>query len=196
MINQLSISLVLFALAASQENNLDDSELSQAIKDGDHKAFKLFYDEHYDSLLYFLLSRNTDQANAEDLIQKAFMYIWENRDQIDTKKSLRAFIFRIAYTRMLNFHRDTKKFNDDEVVPEQQDSITPEDKAREKDLEQAIDRAISQMPEKRGEVFTLCFIEQFTYKETAEMLDVSPKTVENHMGRALKDIRKSLEKFR
>lgn len=196
MINQLSVSLLLFALAASQDSSLDEQELSQAIKDGDHKAFRLFYNEHYDSLLYFLMSRNTDQSTAEDLIQKAFMYIWEKRDLIETDKSLRAFIFRIAYTRMLNFHRDNKKFDAEEVVPEQLDSITPEDKTREKELESAIDAAIKQMPDKRGEVFTLCFIEQFTYKEAAEMLELSPKTIENHMGRALKDIRKSLENFR
>lgn len=196
MINQLSVSLLLFALAASQGSSLDEQELSQAIKDGDHKAFRLFYNEHYDSLLYFLMSRNTDQSTAEDLIQKAFMYIWEKRDRIETDKSLRAFIFRIAYTRMLNFHRDNKKFDAEEVVPEQLDSITPEDKTREKELESAIDAAIKQMPDKRGEVFTLCFIEQFTYKEAAEMLELSPKTIENHMGRALKDIRKSLENFR
>ena len=52
------------------------------------------------------------------------------------------------------------------------------------------------MPEKRQAVFRLCFIQEFTYKEAAEFLQVSVKTIENHMGLALKDLRKKLEKFR
>lgn len=196
MINPVSLSLFFLTLALSKESELDSTDLAKMIKEGNHEAFQKFFDAHYDSMLYFLMSKNTDKETAEDLIQKAFIYIWENRQDIDPDKSLRAYLFRIGYTRMLNHHRDNKKFNTDDAIPEQINELTPEDTAREKDLVLAIDQAIAEMPEKRGEVFTLCFMEQFTYKEAAEALDVSPKTIENHMGKALKDIRASLENFR
>ncbi len=83
-----------------------------------------------------------------------------------------------------------------EAVPEQNTELTPEDDARKSQLEEAIDWAIADMPERRGEVFTLCFLEEFTYREAAETLDVSRKTVENHMGLALKDIRSALKSFK
>lgn len=197
MTDPISISLILFALASSGSDELDDKLLAEKIKNGDHAAFQKFFNAHYDSLLYFLMSRNTTRESAEDLIQKAFIYIWENKDKIDSDKSLRSYIFRIAYTRMLNHHRDNKKFNNEEdAIPEQTNTITPQDQLQKTELEIAIDKSIKAMPTKRAEVFTLCFMQQLTYAEAAETLGVSKKTIENHMGLALKDIRKDLEVFR
>ncbi len=187
--------LVLFALATSKDKDVDTAELAKKIKAGDHQAFQAFYNAHFDGLLYFLLSKNTRRAAAKDIIQKAFIYIWEKRGDIDPDKSLKAYIFRIAYTRMLNYHRDNKKFDSVEAAPEQNTGYTPEDEARKSQLEEAIDWAISEMPEKRGEVFKLCFLEELTYREAADALDVSRKTIENHMGLALKDIRAALKSF-
>lgn len=189
------LQLVLFALAASKIDGTA-SDLAQKIKSGDHQAFQQFYNAHYDGLSRFLLSKNTSPEATKDLIQKAFIYIWEHRQKIDPGKSLRAYIFQIAYTRMLNYHRDTKKFDTEAPVTENEDNLTPEDTARAAELEEAIDQAIEAMPAKRGTVFRLCFVEDFTYREAAQTLEVSKKTVENHMGYALKDIRKALTEFR
>lgn len=196
MLHPATLHLILLALATSSVKGMDSTTLAKKIKAGDHQAFETFYDHHYDALFRFLISKNTERETAKDLIQKAFIYIWEHRHKIDPDKSLRAYIFQIAYSRMLNYHRDNQKFNTEDAVPEQQTEITPEDTARGHDLERAIDQAIDSMPEKRGTVFRLCFIEDFTYREAAETLDVAKKTIENHMGLALKDMRKSLQQFR
>lgn len=196
MSHSATLTIILFSLAASSSGDMDRSAIAQKIKAGDHRAFEKFFDEHYEPLLRFLLSKNTEREVAKDIIQKAFVYIWEHRQKIDPDKSLRSYMFQIAYSRMLNFHRDNQKFNNDKAVPERQTGLTPEDDARGKELEKAIDRAIDAMPEKRGTVFQLCFMEDFTYREAAEALDVTKKTVENHMGLALKDMRKSLQNFR
>jgi len=195
MIDSALLHAIFIGLALSPKKELDSKALAEQIKAGNHQAFKRFFDTHYDALLRFLLSKNTDREVAKDLIQKAFMYIWEHRQQIDPGKSLRAYIFQIAYTRMLNHHRDNKKFDTDEAVPNRQTNVTPEDTARGNDLQQAIEHAIYSMPEKRGTVFRLCFIEDFTYREAAETLDITKKTVENHMGLALKDMRQSLQQY-
>lgn len=195
MVDPTVLQFILLALATSPAKELDSKTLARQIKAGNHKAFKTFFDAHYDSLLRFLISKNTRRETAKDLIQKAFVYIWEHRQNIDPEKSLRAYIYRIAYTRMLNHHRDHRKFDTDKSIPHQQTNRTPEDIARGKYLELAIERAIKQMPEKRGTVFQLCFIEGFTYREAAETLDVTKKTIESHMGLALKDMRKSLQQF-
>lgn len=195
MVAPAALQLVLLALASSPGTELDDTALAGKIKKGNHKAFETFFNTHYDSLFRFLVSKNTAPEAAKDLIQKAFVYIWEHRQEIDPDKSLRAYIFRIAYTRMLNYHRDNHKFNNDEDIPEQQSIITPEDTARANELHNAIEQAIEQMPEKRGTVFQLCFMEDLTYKEAAESLNITRKTVENHMGLALKDMRQVLKVF-
>ena len=196
MVDSALLHAVFICLALSPDKELDSKTLAKQIKAGDHRAFERFFDAHYDTLLRFLMSTNTDREAAKDLIQKAFIYIWEHRQQIDPGKSLRAYIFQIAYTRMLNHHRDNKKFNSDGAMPERQTNLTPEDTARANDLQQAIEYAIETMPEKRGTVFRLCFIEDFTYREAAETLDITRKTVENHMGLALKDMRQSLQQYK
>lgn len=196
MIEPVSLSLIFYAMATAPAQETDLVEVAKNIKSGDHQAFQYFFDLHYESLLRFLISKNTARETAKDLIQKAFIYIWEHRNRIDPNKSLRAYLFQIVYTRMLNHHRDNKKFNSDEAVPNQKTERTPEDFARVNDLKRAIDQAIENMPEKRGTVFQLCFMDDLTYKEAAQALDVSVKTIENHMGLAFKDLRRTLKNYR
>lgn len=186
---------MILLLALSQSDELDSVGLSSRIKNGDHAAFKRFFDLHFDPLMGYLLSRGMNRVTAEELTQNAFIKIWENRDKIDETKSLRAYLFRIAYTRMLNHVRDHAKFVSKQ--PEQQTAGTdnPEQNLREKELVDQIEKAVANMPEKRRLVFESCFLQEFTYRETANMMDISIKTVENHMALALKDIRKELQLF-
>jgi len=186
---------LIFLLASAESNELNDPELAIKIKKGDHKAFKEFFDRYNAFLLNYLMKRGTAKEAAKDLVQQAFLMIWEKRSEIDETKSLRAFLFRIAYTRMLNLFRDHSKF--DEVADPEDNSVIDADvETEEKDhLGSVIEKAISSMPEKRQEVFRMCFVQEFTYKETAQVLNVSIKTIENHMGLALKDMRKLLKDY-
>ncbi|MFP8488716.1 RNA polymerase sigma factor [Gracilimonas sp. Q87] len=190
---ELTLIQILLLLGAAIDQDIDDSEIYLRIKNGDQKAFKTFFENHHDELFRYLKQKGVAKEAAEDLIQKAFIYIWENRAGIDETKSLRAYLFRIAYTRMLNLFRDHSKFDKNQEVPDvaEANSAADEDINR-KELNQTIENAISAMPDKRQEVFRLCFLQEFTYKEAAETLQVSVKTIENHMGLALKDLRSSL----
>jgi len=190
----LSAELLLLLLAFAKYNGMDPAELSVAIRNGDHEAFKAFYDEHYDGLYRFMASRGMSHAEAEDLVQKAFVMIWDKRDGIDETKSLRAYLFQIAYSRMLNHVDYQSKFNDDDPPDDDRAPNTPETDVDYRELLQFVKKAIRNMPEKRGLVFESCFMNQYTYKETAEAMDVSVKTVENHMTLAFKDLRSVLSK--
>ncbi|MFO7848211.1 MAG: sigma-70 family RNA polymerase sigma factor [Balneolaceae bacterium] len=192
----LSAELLLLLLAFAKYNGIDPSELSAAIRNGDHEAFKMFYEEHYDGLFRFMVSRGMSHAEAQDLVQKAFVMIWEKRIGIDETKSLRAYLFQIAYSRMLNHVEYHSKFNDDDPPEEDVATDTPETDVDYKELLRIVKQAILNMPEKRGQVFESCFMNQYTYKETAEAMEVSVKTVENHMTLAFKDLRRTLtEKY-
>ena len=189
------IELLIILLAASTRNDPEHQEIARKIKNGDQTAFKHFFNQYYQSLFRFLLSHNVAKEVAEDLIQNAFIYIWDHRSNIDPDKSLRAYLFQIGYTRLLNHFRDNKKFNNSEAVPEQSFELTPEDEVRGSQLKAAVKKAIDQMPKKRRAVFQLCFMEELTYREAAETMGITRKTVENHMGLAFKDIRASLSHF-
>lgn len=187
----LFVDLLLFVALATDYLE-KQSDLYKAIKEGDEKAFEKFFNNHYDSLFVYLRSRNIPKEIAEDLIQKAFIYIWENRKRIKPDLSLKAYLFRIAYTRMLNhIEQDRDHLDIEDQVPET--TKTPHDLAEYEDLQSAFKVAISNMPERRRAVFESCFVQDLTYKETAELLSISVKTVENHMALAFKDLREELE---
>ncbi len=189
----LTLIHLLLILGASLDSKSNETEIYIKIKNGDQKAFKKFFDSHHAELFRYLRQRGVAKEAAEDLIQKAFIYIWENRDKINEYKSLRAYLFQIAYTRMLNLFRDNEKYDRDQELPDLSSSEFKTDQnLHQQELSHAIESAISAMPEKRQQVFRLCFLQEFTYKDAAQTLEVSVKTVENHMGLALKDLRESL----
>jgi RNA polymerase sigma-70 factor (ECF subfamily) len=192
---ELTIIHLLLILSATLDSESNETSVYSKIKNGDQKAFKVFFDAHHAELFRYLSRRGVSREAAEDLIQKAFVYIWEHRAKIDESKSLRAYLFKIAYTRMLNLFRDTEKFDQDAVVAEVAQSpasTEPDGDIHQRELQQTLTQAIEAMPEKRQQVFRLCFMQEFTYKEAAECMEVSVKTIENHMTLALKDLRASL----
>ena len=186
------IELILLGLALNLSDD-EAQEIAGAIQKGDHKAFKAFFDAHHAKLYRFLISKKLREEVAEDIVQQAFVWIWEHRSEIDASKSLRSYLFKIGYSRMLNYFRDTKKMSAMEENPiELSDGKASDAELMNLELKQAIQKAIEAMPEKRKAVFELCYLQELSYKEAAEVLESSVKTIENHMGLALKQLRESL----
>lgn len=190
-----SAALLLIVLAARGGDDLDDAALARRIKDGDRAAFEAFFHRHHAALFRYLRRRGCPGAVAEDIIQNAFVYIWRRRDAINPNKSLRGYLFTIGYSRLLNHVRDTDKF-EAAVDPEAQAaSAAPDAEAEHALLQEQLQAAIDELPERRRAVFELCFMEDLTYREAADVLGITRKTVENHMRLALKDIRAALAAF-
>jgi RNA polymerase sigma-70 factor (ECF subfamily) len=193
-----SPAVLLLLLALGLEEASPDPSLAERIKNGDRDAFRTFFDRHHGRLLGYLRSRGVPQSEAEDIVQNAFLYLWEHRDDIDPDQSIRAYLFRIGYTRALNHFRDASKFEADAATeqPQRPASDTPEADALNAELRAQIDEAVAALPERRRLVFELCFLQDYTYQEAAEALDIARKTVENHMRLALRDLREALEDAR
>ena len=184
-----SVLILLVALAVAAEARA----LAQRIREGDHDAFRTFFDRHHARLFGFLRSRGLSDADAEDLVQTAFIYIWRHRDRIDPDKSLRAYLFRIGHTRALNRHRDTARFDPDTAVDGTPSaSASPEDDVLSREQHDRIEHAIDALSPRRQQVVRLCLLNDFTYNEAASTLDIARKTVENHVRLALKDLRNAL----
>lgn len=184
------VDFLLLCLAFDGSSHLDDRALAESIKKGDAEAFRIFYDRHYDSMYRYLVSRGAEGAQAEDLIQKAFLMIWEKRESIDPAKSLRAYLFTIGFSKFLNDRkRDSKSsgFEGDDWPSVEGQS--PDDELRYRELLSTVHAAVQAMPEKRRMVFELCFMKQYSYQEAADALSLSRNTIENHMAAALKDVR-------
>ncbi|MCH8525147.1 MAG: RNA polymerase sigma-70 factor [Balneolales bacterium] len=187
--------LLFFAMSARVPED-DGHELAALIRDGDKEAFRRFFDLHQSALMRFLRSRNIPQETAEDLVQQAFLTLWDKRANIDVSKSLRSFLFTVAYNRMLNTIRNTKgKTVGLANTPDESDHQTPETQAMASEAMQAMHLRLAAMPEKRRTVFDLCYLQGLSHKEISEVMDISTKTVENHMAIALRELRESLKMY-
>jgi RNA polymerase sigma-70 factor (ECF subfamily) len=186
--------LLILLFAISADGGADDRALSERIAAGDHLAFRAFYERHHADLARYLRRRGLAVAETEDILQQAFITIWEKRAAIRPDLPLRGYLFRIGLSRALNLFRDTAKFSSVDLRMEDIEDASADELHRH-ELMDALHAAIASLPVKRREVFELCYLQEFSYREAAEALDISPKTVENHMGMALKELRVKLSKW-
>lgn len=171
----------------------DDAALVARIRKHDHAAFRTFFERHHAALLSFLARRGLPDAVADDLVQQAFVHLWEHRERLDPARSARAYLYRIVHSKALNHFRDTARL---EEIPEEGIlDFSEADAASLAAVQEAVAAAIRALPEGRRAVFELCFLQELTYREAAEALGLSIKTVEHQMGHALKALRARLRVF-
>lgn len=184
--------LILLFLAFAASSDSDDRALAAAIAVGDHGAFKVFFDRNHLDLARYLQRRGLSEAETADVLQQAFLSIWEKRAGINPELPLRGYLFRIGLSRAYNRFRDTAKFVWD-ATDFERIAGNEADPTTRRELLHALNVAIGSLPEKRREVFELCYLQELSYREVAAVLDISIKTVENHMSLALKDLRQKLK---
>ncbi len=140
-----------------------------------------------------------DRIQAEDVAQEIFAELWVKRNQLVIHTSVPAYLRRMAVTRTLNYIRDSRKYNwDDLDAPESgvsQAIVQPDilKSLEEEEIREKIDLAILRLPEKCRVVFLLSRMEEMSYAEIATQLGISVKTVENQIGKALKLLRQYVE---
>lgn len=163
------------------------------------KDFEQFFKSHYNDCLKFAYNLvNNNQADAEEIVQDVFLKIWEKREEINIQSSLKAYLFISIRNKAYEFHRKRKVLPNiisDDLIPNNLPSNKwyEEDRGRVKELESALNSALSALPEKCRQVFLMSRQDSLTYKQIASQLDISVKTVENHMGKALKTLYVSIK---
>jgi RNA polymerase sigma-70 factor, ECF subfamily len=182
--------ICLLALAAE----LADTDLARRIRSGDAGAFREFFDRYHGPVLAYLARRGLTEEEADDVAQAAFVALWERRDGIDEGRSLRGYLFRAAHNRALNHFRDHSRFVSD-ADAEPVAAETPLDAAEHAEIFAALEAAVASLPERRRATFELCFMQQLSQREAAEILGITVKTVENQMRHALRHIRERLQPF-
>ena len=170
----------------------DDILLLNLIKEGDELAFRHLFNQYFVSMCRFINVYLDNSQEAEELALDIFTYLWENRSRVDIKISLKAYLFQAARNRCLNVLRDRKQtISLDEV---QGDRLQDRDYSilELEELGRLIEEAICSLPEKCREVFKKSREENLTNQEIANSMDISVKTVEAQITKALKRIKEFL----
>ncbi|MEL7222299.1 MAG: RNA polymerase sigma-70 factor [Bacteroidota bacterium] len=169
-----------------------DQQLLIDLQNGDEKALDKLFRAHYAYLCQTVYKVLPDRILAEDLVQEVFYDLWRKREKLNVKQSWRAYLRRAAINRTLNYIRDQKMIVDDEsALPFDMSSAEADaGKLMEVDeLKADIAQAIESLPERCRLVFGLSRFELMSNKEIAQHLEISIKTVENQMTKALKLLR-------
>ena len=155
-------------------------------------VFKQCFHDHYEGLHRYAFTIVKEDQQAKDIVQTAFLKLWEKRDQVDLLASGRSYLFTSVYHLSLNSIRDgeIKKQHKEQIA-----SGTPEisyDPAEQKELKERIQEAINSLPPRCKEVFCKSRLEGKKYGEIATEMNISVKTVEVQMGKALKKLKEML----
>ncbi|KJD32670.1 RNA polymerase sigma-70 factor [Tamlana sedimentorum] len=156
--------------------------------------FNTFYIEHIQSVNNFAFYKCGDKAAALDYVQDAFSKIWENCSKIEFTKA-KTYLFTTVNNLFLNTIRHQKVvFNYAKAAPYQDiTNQNPEYLLEEEEFKTKLERVISNLTPEQREVFLLNRIEEKKYREIAELLNISQKTVEKRMSAALKVLRQNLD---
>ena len=160
-----------------------------------HEEFELAFKAYYVAVLRYCMTIVKDVDDAQDIVQQAFLKIWLKREEIDTTE-LRAYVYKSVYHASLDhlkrrqikmkYHHLITNLPEHPAFPEQSSS---------QELGIAIRKAIDVLPEQCRKIFQMSRFDQLKYREIAAALQLSVKTVENQMGKALKMLRERLKEY-
>ncbi|MDD2424635.1 MAG: RNA polymerase sigma-70 factor [Bacteroidales bacterium] len=171
-------------------DNSGDIILLNLIKEGDQKAFRNLFDCHYTAVVRYIGFYIRDYSEAEQLALDIFAYIWENRDNLKINLSFRAYLMTAARNRSLNYLRN--RSSDNKGGNHNIEKIYEEYQVELKELDKLVREAVSSLPSKCGQIFRLSREENLSNREISEKTGISVKTIEAHITKALKLIRKYL----
>lgn len=178
-------------------DDTEDKELYLKLQNGDERAFQVIFRKYYSAMSAFAYQFLKDHELAEETAQDMFVKIWEKRETLHIDSSVKHYFFRSVRNHCLNQiqHEKIKKKYAGMVLENSHQEINPEHFYIEVDLIQRIENCIESMPPKRQEIFRLSREQGLKYKEIADTLKISVKTVEAQMGLALKYLREELKDF-
>ena len=164
----------------------------------DKRSFELLFRENFTALTGFARKYVKDLDTAKEITHDVFINLWEKRNEIDSGKPLHSYLFTSVRNRCLNYIRDQRKFDKTEDIAENpgySHLAENADPVEMMELEERINLAIDSLPEKCREIFIMNRFRDLKYAEIAKELDISVKTVEAQMSRALKSLREKLAAY-
>lgn len=168
----------------------------KAVRNDEKGAFRELFFTFHEPLCHFAAQYVRASDIAEEVVQEVFAKFWEQRDDLDPDQSIKAYLYRSVKNKAIDFqrrHKTEKKYLERATQDDIDRTKAPKVKLEKKsEFEVAAQRAIENLPKRSQRVYKLSRKDGLTYKEIASVMDISHKTVESQISRALKKLRKKL----
>lgn len=185
--------------AADRSTPRVEHEWVDGIRTGDAGAFEALFRAYHASLCAFAYRYLGARDLAEEIVQEVFLFVWERRETWQVRTSVKSYLFTAVHNAAVSFlrhERVVRRRESEAIELFQVPRPTADLEVAAAETLAAVQQAVARLPERCRLVFTLHREQGLTYAEVAEVLAISPKTVEVQMGRALKSLRKALAQSR
>jgi RNA polymerase sigma-70 factor, ECF subfamily len=177
---------------------LQDQSMAALLAQRDELAFEQVFKTHFKNLHAYAFTIVRDEDEAEEMVQQVFFKLWERADHLSFSGSLAAYLYRAVHNESLNYlkHQKVRSRHRLHVAYSMKNEAEhTSGKVIGSELEAKFRESLDELPEQCRTIFQLSRFEELKYREIADRLGISVKTVENQMGKALKLLRLKLVEF-
>jgi len=169
-----------------------DFKILKDLKSNHESAFNELFRKYYKNLTYFAIKIVKNRETAEEVVQDLLVNFWEKRHQLEPNISLKAYLYRAVYNNSIHYNKNEMRYGKTDVSEAHDLGCDFDNLLEQSELETKIYQLIEQLPTECRKIFKLSRFEELKYKEIADQLEISVKTVETQMSRALKFIKTNL----
>lgn len=179
-------------------NTYADKDLVVLLQQGDERAFREIYDRYWKKLLYKISKKTGDVPAAEEVVQEIFLSIWNRHHKLNITGELGAYLATAATYSVIKYRQKQQRqravYQEAAKLYNASENTTDNILDFER-LQHRIARLVADLPEQTQLIYKLHKEEGHSYKDIAAALEISPKTVDYHVSRAVKQLRSSLSTF-
>ncbi len=199
LIYKLDLSQLVYEAIITRDFRMEvnDTFLAGRLQKRDEAAFEQVFKSNYKLLHAYAFTMLKDEMAAEEMVQNVFYKMWERSDNLTISGSVSAYLYRAVYNESLNYIKHLKVRQEHKlfVSHRQEEAESAAKRIQVKELEHKLQAAMNDLPEQCRTIFQMSRFEELRYREIAERLEISVKTVENQMGKALRILRERLAEF-
>ncbi|MDH6304811.1 RNA polymerase sigma-70 factor (ECF subfamily) [Parabacteroides sp. PF5-5] len=180
--------------------------MSNSFKLNNNTTFREMYLSYFPKLVHFSKAHILSQIDAENIVQDVFVYLWENKEVLNSVKNLNAFLFTMVKNRCIDYLRSKtqasgRKYSITDVQEKEFElklyalQRFDENSFSHEEIESIISNALETLPPRCREIFILSRMEGLKHKDIAQRLNISTNTIEGHISTALKKLREVLKEY-
>lgn len=182
----------------AQGMELENQAIGTLLAQRDETAFEQVFKTHFKRLHSYAFSILRDEVEAEEMVQQVFFKLWDRNENLSLTGSVSAYLYRAVHNESLNYIKRQKVRSTHQLhiaYSMKNEGEHPAKKILTGELEKKIHSALNELPEQCRTIFQMSRFDELKYREIADKLGISVKTVENQMGKALKLLREKLVDF-